>query len=62
VLAALRAGVGTVMLPARNRKDLVEIPEEARKALQLVWLHTVDDALQAALSAGPVRTEPAASG
>jgi ATP-dependent Lon protease len=62
VLAALRAGVGTVMLPARNRKDLVEIPEEARKALQLVWLHTVDDALQAALSAGPLRAEPAATG
>ncbi|MEN9417333.1 MAG: Lon protease Lon [Pseudomonadota bacterium] len=49
VLAALRAGVATVMLPARNRKDLAEIPEDARRALQLVWLHTVDDALEAAL-------------
>ncbi|MFM7532533.1 MAG: endopeptidase La [Rubrivivax sp.] len=49
VLAALRAGVATVMLPARNRKDLTDIPEEARHALQLVWLQTVDDALQAAL-------------
>jgi ATP-dependent Lon protease len=63
VLAALRAGVGTVMLPARNRKDLVEIPEEARHALQLVWLQTVDDALEAAWSQdnGPV-DQPARPG
>ena len=49
VLAALRAGVGTVLLPARNRKDLTDIPDEARQALQFVWLHTVDDAIAAAL-------------
>jgi ATP-dependent Lon protease len=62
VLAALRAGVGTVMLPARNRKDLVEIPEEARHALRLVWLQTVDDALEAAWSPGGAPGEPAQSG
>jgi ATP-dependent Lon protease len=49
VLAALRAGVTTVLLPARNRKDLTEIPDEARQALQFVWLHTVDDAIASAL-------------
>jgi ATP-dependent Lon protease len=48
-LAALRAGIHTVMLPARNRKDLEEIPESARSQLQFVWLETVDDALACAL-------------
>jgi len=48
-LAALRAGIHTVLLPARNRKDLEEIPESARNQLQFIWLDTVDDALAAAL-------------
>jgi ATP-dependent Lon protease len=48
-LAALRAGIDTVMLPARNRKDLEEIPEHARKQLKFVWLDDIDDALRAAL-------------
>jgi ATP-dependent Lon protease len=50
VLAALRAGLKTVMLPARNRKDLVDVPQEARERLQFVWLETVDDAMRHALS------------
>ena len=49
VLAALQAGIATVLLPARNRKDLEEIPDEARKRLTFVWLETVDDALRAAM-------------
>ena len=48
-LAALRAGIHTVLLPARNRKDLEEIPESARSQLEFVWLETVDDALAHAL-------------
>jgi ATP-dependent Lon protease len=48
-LAALRAGIDTVMLPARNKKDLEEIPEPARKQLKFVWLDDIDDALAAAL-------------
>ncbi len=50
VLAALRAGITTVMLPARNRRDLEEIPAEARDRLKFVWVEQVDDALAAALS------------
>jgi ATP-dependent Lon protease len=49
VIAAHRAGIKTVMLPARNRKDLEDIPESARNALNLVWLDRVDDAIAAAL-------------
>jgi ATP-dependent Lon protease len=49
VLAALRAGVRTVLLPARNRKDLVDVPDDARAQLEFVYLDKVDDALVAAL-------------
>jgi ATP-dependent Lon protease len=50
VLAALRAGISTVMLPARNQRDLEDIPADAREQLQFVWLETVDDAIATALS------------
>ena len=49
VLAAARAGITTVMLPARNRKDLEDVPESARKEIRFVWLEHVDDAVNAAL-------------
>jgi len=51
VLAAVRAGITTVMLPERNRKDYEEIPESARDAVRFVWMSTVDEALAAALEA-----------
>jgi ATP-dependent Lon protease len=60
VLAAMRAGIKTVMLPAKNRKDLVDVPEGARERLQFVWLETVDDAARHALASGdaqPARAE-----
>jgi ATP-dependent Lon protease len=50
VLAALRAGITTVMLPSRNRRDLDEIPADARDQLQFVWVDQVDEALAAALA------------
>jgi ATP-dependent Lon protease len=53
VLAALRAGIRTVMLPARNKRDLEDIPAEAREQLEFVWLENVDEAVQAALAAAP---------
>ena len=49
VLAAQRDGVRSVMLPARNEKDMREVPEATRQALRFVWLHTVDYAVAAAL-------------
>ncbi len=49
VLAAQRAGIARVLLPARNRRDFEEIPEETRAKLEFVWLETVDDAISAAL-------------
>jgi ATP-dependent Lon protease len=50
VLAATRAGITTVLLPARNQKDLEDVPEAARKAVRFVWLEKVDDAVAAALN------------
>src|ERR1019366_4059802 len=49
VVAAHRAGIKRVMLPARNRRDFEEIPEEARKELEFVWLERVDEAVSSAL-------------
>ncbi len=52
VIAAAAAGITRVMLPARNRRDYDEIPQEVRDKLEFVWLDRVDDAVAAAL--GPV--------
>jgi ATP-dependent Lon protease len=49
VLAAVRAGIITVMLPARNRKDLEDVPETARNHVRFVWLERVEDAVAEAL-------------
>ncbi len=54
VLAALRAGISTVMLPARNQRDLDDIPVDARAQLKFVWMEEVDDAIKAALLPPPV--------
>jgi ATP-dependent Lon protease len=51
VLAALRAGISTVILPARNQRDLDEIPAEAREKVEFIWVETVDEAVATALPA-----------
>jgi ATP-dependent Lon protease len=48
-LAALRAGIKTVMLPKRNEKDLEDVPAEAREKLNFVFLDKVEDAVNAAI-------------
>jgi ATP-dependent Lon protease len=49
IIAAHAAGIKRVMLPARNRKDFEDIPEEVRRELELVWLERVDQAIASAL-------------
>jgi len=49
VVAAAGAGVTRVMLPARNQRDYDDIPPEAKKKLEFVWLERVEDAVAAAL-------------
>jgi ATP-dependent Lon protease len=61
VVAAHGAGIQRVMLPARNRKDFDDIPEEVRKQIEFVWLERVEQAVAAALDpAVPQSAERAA--
>ena len=53
VIAAARAGITTVLLPARNQRDFEDIPEAIRDQLQFVWLDKVDDVLAVALEEEP---------
>ncbi|MGE0815580.1 MAG: endopeptidase La [Vicinamibacterales bacterium] len=58
VLAARRSGVKTVILPALNESDLVDIPDDLRRDMTFVFAKTVEDVLAAAL--GPRPAAPAA--
>jgi ATP-dependent Lon protease len=49
VTAAVRAGITTVLLPARNKRDLEDIPEEARRKARIIWCERIDDAVAAAI-------------
>jgi len=50
VIAADAAGIERVLLPARNRRDFDDIPEDVRKRLEFVWLERIDQAMDAALT------------
>ena len=54
-VAAARAGIRTVILPARNRRDLEDIPESVRAKLEFVWAEKIDDALARALDDAPAQ-------
>jgi ATP-dependent Lon protease len=49
ILAAKQAGIKTVILPQRNRKDVSEVPKEAPKGLEFVFARTVDQVLSKAI-------------
>lgn len=49
VMAAHRAGIKKILLPAENERDIEEIPKNVRKQLEFVLLKTVDEALEQAL-------------
>ena len=49
ILAASRAGIETVILPRRNEKDLVDVPEEVRSAIELRLVDTIEEVLAQAL-------------
>jgi ATP-dependent Lon protease len=52
-LAAHRAGLKTFIAPARNRKDLVEIPKDVQRDLKIVFVEHMDEVLPLALSDQP---------
>jgi ATP-dependent Lon protease len=51
LLAALRGGISTVLIPAENEKDLSEIPSSVKEALEIVPVTHVDEVLARALVA-----------
>jgi len=57
LLAALRGGLGTVIIPKDNEKDLADIPDNVRKGLNIICAETVDDVLRQALVRMPSPVE-----
>jgi ATP-dependent Lon protease len=53
LLAALRAGVGTVFIPKENEKDLADIPESVTKVLKVIPVAHVDEVISQALVRRP---------
>ncbi|HET6892662.1 MAG TPA: endopeptidase La [Pyrinomonadaceae bacterium] len=49
VLAAHRAGIRRIILPARNEADIEEVPEDVRKELQIVFVSRISEVIDAAL-------------
>jgi ATP-dependent Lon protease len=48
-LGALRAGIKTVIIPAKNKKELEEIPAAVKRKLKFVPVHNMDEVLELAL-------------
>jgi ATP-dependent Lon protease len=53
VLAAHRGGIRTIVLPARNRKDLFDVPEDVQEALEIVFVEHMEEVLNVAFPAFP---------
>ena len=56
--AAARAGVKSVLVPERNKNDLIDLPEEVRKLLDIKLVETIDDVLALALLDAPMDERP----
>ncbi len=59
VLAAHRAGITTVVVPAQNKKDLVDIPKKVQRDLKIIFVDKMDEVLDIALIE-PKKKKPAA--
>jgi ATP-dependent Lon protease len=57
LLAALHAGIKTVLIPKENEKDLAEIPDNVKKGLTIIPVTTVDEVIANALVSKPVPIE-----
>ncbi len=54
MLAAIRAGITTIIIPEQNRKDIEEIPRHILKKVTIVSANTIDDVLKLALEKYPL--------
>ena len=57
LLAALRGGIKTVLIPEENEKDLVDIPENVKSSLEIIAVKNVSEVLKIALTEAPVAIE-----
>ncbi|MEP5092124.1 MAG: S16 family serine protease, partial [Paracoccaceae bacterium] len=57
LLAALRGGITTVLIPQENEKDLVEIPDNVKEGLEIIPVSHVSDVLKHALKSEPEPVE-----
>jgi ATP-dependent Lon protease len=57
VLAARRAGIRTIIMPAENEKDLQDVPQDARADLAFRFARTIDDVFEHALEPAAATTE-----
>jgi ATP-dependent Lon protease len=64
VLAAFRAGIDAIVLPAENEKDLDEIPKEVRAAIEFHLVENMDEVIKVALdhAAAPAAKPPEVDG
>ncbi|MBS1152536.1 MAG: ATP-dependent protease La [Myxococcaceae bacterium] len=60
VLAAHRAGIKRIVLPERCRKDMVDVPEQAKKELEFHFVTRMDEVLNLTLETSPWKTVPPA--
>ncbi len=56
VLAAHRAGIKRVILPERVRKDLNDVPDQAKKDIEFIFVTQMDEVLRNALESDPFKT------
>jgi ATP-dependent Lon protease len=56
MLAAARAGIKTVLLPERNRKDMEDVPDEVKKKLEFIFVDRAEDVLRHTLNVAPKKS------
>jgi ATP-dependent Lon protease len=54
LLAALRGGLKTVLIPKENEKDLAEIPDNVKQGLEIIPVSVVDEVITHALTSQPM--------
>lgn len=58
LLAAKRAGLKKVVLPAKNKKDLEEVPQNITRGLKLVFVDSIDEVIEHTLEKNPIKKKP----
>jgi hypothetical protein len=53
ILAAHRAGIKRIIMPDRNQKDMVDVPEQARNEMEFFFVKKIDELLPLALTEMP---------